>query len=166
MRVSDFENLVRALNSARVEYIVVGGVAVVIHGYGRVTFDLDIVIRLRPSNIHAAFRALDSLGYRPRIRLTADEFADERQREVWIRKRGMTVLTFHSDRQPMTPVDIFAQEPFDFDSALKKAFLAHCEGGDFYVVDLNTLKRMKRTAGRPKDLDDILQLERLSDERA
>lgn len=61
MRVSEFENIVRVLNAADVRYLVVGGIAVVAHGYGRVTFDLDLVLQLQPENVIRGFRALDTL---------------------------------------------------------------------------------------------------------
>ena len=47
MKLSSIESLVRALNDARVPFVVVGGLAVVAHGYGRQTQDVDLVIRLR-----------------------------------------------------------------------------------------------------------------------
>lgn len=61
MRVSEFENIVRVLNAADVRYLVVGGIAVVAHGYGRMTFDLDLVLQLQPENVIRGFRALDTL---------------------------------------------------------------------------------------------------------
>ncbi len=61
MRVLEFENIVRVLNAADVRYLVVGGIAVVAHGYGRMTFDLDLVLQLQPENVIRGFRALDTL---------------------------------------------------------------------------------------------------------
>jgi hypothetical protein len=158
MRVSEFENIVRVLNAAEVRYLVVGGIAVVAHGYGRVTFDLDLVLQLRPDNIVRAFRALSTLGYQPRVPITAEQFAAAENRKRWIREKGMTVLNLHSDSQRMTPVDVFVAEPFDFDATYAQSIEQPCGGGLFRVVDLETLIRMKEAAGRPKDLDDVAHL--------
>ena len=58
MKLSGFEAIVRALNDAAVRYLLVGGLAVNAHGYGRNTFDVDIVIQLHPQNIQNAFDAV------------------------------------------------------------------------------------------------------------
>ena len=62
MRVASLESVVRALNDAAVPFLVVGGIAVNAHGYGRLTLDLDLVLELTPEHIRSAFRALDRLG--------------------------------------------------------------------------------------------------------
>lgn len=51
MRVASIEAIVRALNAADVPFAVVGGLAVVAHGYGRQTQDLDLVIQLNPDAV-------------------------------------------------------------------------------------------------------------------
>ena len=116
MKVASIECLFRSLNDASVPFVVVGGLAVVAHGYGRQTQDVDLVIRLRPDCIHAAFAALETLGYRPRVPVTAEMMSDPSVRERLVRERGMMVLAFHSERHPETPVDLVASEPFDFDA--------------------------------------------------
>ena len=99
MNVHGFEALVRALNDAGVPFIVVGGIAVNAHGYGRLTADVDLVVRLHPDTVRAAFGSLASLGYRPLVPVTADGFADPDQRARWIAEKGMTVLS----RKAVTP---------------------------------------------------------------
>jgi len=159
LKLASIEAIVRSLNDAKVPFIVVGGLAVVAHGYGRQTQDLDLVIRLDPETIRAAFRALAALGYQPRVPVTADGFADPNQRARWIREKGMTVLNFHSDRHRETPVDVFVTEPFDFQveysSAKIEAIAPHAL---VRVVRRGTLIRLKREAGRPQDIADIAEL--------
>lgn len=50
------------------------------------------MIQLVPFNIVSAFKALASLGYQPRIPVTAERFSDEAQRGRWMREKGMRVL--------------------------------------------------------------------------
>ena len=64
--IGDIEELLNALNAEGVRYLVVGGVAVVLHGYTRATFDLDLVINLESSNLERALQVLASRGFRPR----------------------------------------------------------------------------------------------------
>lgn len=159
MKLASVETIVRSLNDAKVPFIVVGGLAVVAHGYGRQTQDLNLVIRLDPESIRAAFGALADLGYRPRVPVTADGFADPVQRASWIRDRGMKVLNFHSDRHRETPVDIFVTEPFDFQVEYASAKVETLSSNvSMRIVRRETLIRLKQEAGRPQDLADIAEL--------
>lgn len=157
--------MARALNDAAVPFIVVGGIAVNAHGYGRLTADVDLVIRLQPDDVRNGFRALASLGYAPRVPVTADGFADPHQRARWMAEKGMTVLNFHSDRHRETPIDIFVSEPFDFHAEYRRALVEEVAPGiPVRIVSLGTLARMKRAAGRPQDLADIAELRLLHGE--
>lgn len=162
MKLSSLESIVRALNDAAVPFIVVGGLAVVAHGYGRLTQDLDLVIRLEPDTVRKAFRALAALGYQPRVPVTADGFADPQQRARWIAEKGMTVLNFHSDQHRETPVDVFTKEPFDFPAEYAAAMVEDVAPGvPVRIVRLASLLRLKQEAGRPQDLADIAELRTL-----
>lgn len=165
MKLSSLEAIVRSLNEASVPFVVVDGLAVVAHGYGRQTRYLDLVIRLDPDTIRAAFRALGSLGYQPRVPVTADAFADPQQRGRWIQEKGMRVLNFHSDRLRETPVDIFVSEPFDFGVEYASAIVEQIAPGvSVRILRLETLLRLKQEAGRPQDLADIAELKLIHQE--
>ena len=162
MEVRSVEAVVRALNEAGVRYLIVGGVAVNVHGYVRLTMDLDLVIQLRPENIVTAWEAMEKIGYRARIPVSAKEFADEKKRELWRREKGMLVLQFWSDEHRRTQVDVFVREPFDFDR--EHATAPHHEitpGVVARVVGWDTLIQMKKEAGRLKDLADLDMLEKI-----
>lgn len=78
VELSSFEAIIRALNGNGVRYLVVGGMAVVVHGHGRMTHDLDLVVALDHDNVLRAFAALQGLDYSPRVPVTAAQFADDR----------------------------------------------------------------------------------------
>jgi hypothetical protein len=162
MKLASLEAIVRALDSAGVPFIVVGDLAVVAHGYGRQTQDLDMVVRLDPESVRNAFAALATLGYRPRVPVTAGGFADPAQRARWIEEKGMTVLNFHSDVHRDTPVDLFVSEPFDFAEEYRFALTEEiAPGAPMRILRLRTLLRLKHSAGRPQDLADIAELRAL-----
>lgn len=166
MKLASFEALVAALGEAGVRYLVAGGLAVNAHGHLRFTHDVDLVIQLRPDNIIPAFRALASLGYQPRVPVTAEQFADEAQRRRWISEKGMMVLNFHSDRHRETPVDVFVTEPFDFDSEYEAAPKQEFAPGlSVRFVSIPTLIAIKEVANRPIDGDDIQHLRWIMDEK-
>ena len=72
MKLASVEAIARALDEARVRYLVVGGLAVIAHGYGRLTMDVDLVVQLEAGNVIAAFEALAKLGYRPMTNTSTD----------------------------------------------------------------------------------------------
>jgi hypothetical protein len=167
MKIASFEAIVHALNNAPVRFIVVGGVAVIAHGYGRVTMDFDIVIQLQPESITKAFKALETLGYYPRVPITAAQFADASLRAAWIRDKGMKVLNFHSDAHRETPVDLFITEPFDFEEEYRAAFVQESSSGlAVRILRLDALLRMKAEAGRGQDLADIDELNLLNEKKS
>jgi hypothetical protein len=117
---NDLQRIFDALATASVRYIVVGGVAVVLHGYPRLTADLDLVVALQPANVQAALSALAALGYRPRAPVVAEDFAKEDIRRQWIEEKGLKVFTLWSPSAPLTEVDLFVEEPFPFDEAYSR----------------------------------------------
>lgn len=165
MKLASFEAIVEALKKAGVKYLVAGGLAVNAHGYLRFTKDADFVIQLVPRNITAAFQAMESLGYKPIVPVTAQQFADAELRESWIRDKGMQVLQLWSDEHEETPIDIFVSEPFPFEDEFQRALVKTMYGKtEVRFVSIPTLIAMKNLAGRPQDRIDIEQLQiRLND---
>jgi hypothetical protein len=114
MRVNSLERIFRALNDAQAEYLVVGGVAVMVHGHVRYTHDLDLVLNLSSERLSNALNALKALGYRPRIPADTLDFANPDNRAQWRKEKGMVVFNLFSDQIPDVTIDIFPTEPFDF----------------------------------------------------
>ena len=159
MKLASFEAIVRVLNDANTHYLVVGGLAVAAHGYGRATFDVDIVLQLQPENVHNALQALGSLGYKPFVPVKAIDFADPAIRKSWIEEKNMIVFQLYSEQHPETRIDIFVAEPFDFDTEYTNALIEEfIPGYSIRFVRIETLLQMKELAGREKDMEDIRQL--------
>lgn len=159
MTKAHFHFIAEALHRAEVPFLVVGGVAVVEHGYGRNTFDVDLVIRLTPDVIERAFSALAQIGYRPSVPITAAQFADADARRALLEEKNMQVLNFWSDERRETPLDVFVTEPFEFAAEYERGLEREVAPGlTVRIVSLHTLLAMKREASRPKDLADIDEL--------
>lgn len=82
----------KALADAGVDYVVVGGLAVILHGYLRATAVLDIVLGLVPGNARRGMQALASIGMQPRLPLGLEDFADAGKRREWRDQRNMQVF--------------------------------------------------------------------------
>jgi hypothetical protein len=123
MKLASLETIVVALDSAKVRYLIVGGLAVAAHGFGRMTFDLDLVVQLHPQNAACAIEALQPLGYKPTVPVAASLFANAEIRQSWITEKGMVVFQLHSNLHPDTTIDLFVTEPFDFDAEYDRALI-------------------------------------------
>jgi hypothetical protein len=147
--------VVEAFARTRLPYAVVGGYAVALHGAVRGTVDVDLVIRLREVDFLRAERALQSLGLRPRLPVTASEVF--RYREEYIRNRGLTAWSFVNPALPSEIVDVILTED------LSKLRIKRVRIGRRTVrlASVEDLIRMKRKSGRPQDREDIEALRRL-----
>jgi hypothetical protein len=133
--------------TAGVEFIVVGGVAVNIHGYVRATYDLDIFIRPTPSNAEAAFRALQMFGA-PLGNLSASDLLDDERH-----------FRFGSD---IDHIDILTSiGEMDFDEAWVDRVEVNAAGLKVPFISKANLMKNKRQIGRLRDLVDVEELELL-----
>ena len=152
-----------ALNDAQVDYVVVGGLAVILHGYLRATADLDLAIGLAPDNAHRGMQALSAIGLRPRLPVAIEDFADPHKRAQWA-QRNMLVLPLWDPNNPLRSVDVFIGEPIAFDHLLRDAVRKDLDGTSVLVASIDHLIEMKEGAGRSRDLEDIEQLRRIRDD--
>jgi hypothetical protein len=159
--MSLFEPLFAALNSRDVRYIVVGGVATVLHGHARLTADVDLVIDLEPAGCRRALEVLAGLGLEPRLPVDARDFADPAIRRTWIEDKGMRVFSFVDPDNPMRAVDLFAEPVLDFEQLWSGSETIALRSTFVRVASIPHLIALKRIAGRPKDLADVEKLEEI-----
>jgi len=148
----------KALNKAKVKYVVAGGVAVVLHGYVRNTGDLDLIVFLEEKNLKSFFNALKAVGYLPKVPVTQEQFSDAKQRNQWKKTKGMIVFSFVHRDPPFEMIDMFVDEPIAFRDLHQKKKDISVEGITIPLISIDHLIKLKKQAGRNKDLDDIVQL--------
>lgn len=152
-----------ALNDAQVDYVVVGGLAVILHGYLRATADLDLAIGFSSGNARRGMRALASIGLQPRLPVALDDFADADKRSDWLLNRNMLVFPLWDPANPLRSVDVFIDEPIGFDDLMAEAVIKDMDGLKVRIASIPHLIEMKRRAGRPRDLEDIDKLQQIRD---
>ena len=150
----------QTLQATGVRYVVVGGVAVNLHGYQRFTKDVDVVVELVPKEALRALEALQSIGYSPRIPVKVSDFANPTIRDSWIRDKGMVVFEMYNDKMHQS-IDIFTDYPLDFESLWKDAVAVDLPGASPRIASIDHLILMKRQAGRLQDVADIDMLEKI-----
>lgn len=146
----DFDRIVASLNKHKVDFMIIGGLAVVYHGHVRNTKDLDLFIRRTEENAKRTVAALQEVGFGS-PEMTPEVFTDD---------NGISLGT-----RPLQ-VDIMSNlRGVDFDEAWSRR-----ESGRFNMETVNYISREdlivnKRAAGRPLDLDDARELEKGRDSK-
>jgi hypothetical protein len=153
--------LFQALADRDLRFVVVGGVAVNLHGYSRFTNDIDLVIDLETDHAMRFVRTLTDRGLQPLLPVKAEEFADPAIRDSWVVERNLEVFSMHDPANPMLVVDLFASPPIEFDALWARAVRARIANAEIRIAAIEDLVRMKELAGRPKDQDDIRHLLRI-----
>lgn len=154
----DPQAIFEVLSSNEVDFVVIGGVAALIHGSPSVTQDLDICYSRDPKNLKrlaAALRALDA-----RLRDVPDTVRFELDERSLAAGDHFTFTTSHGD------FDCFGHPAGSegFDDLTSSAPIIEVEGIRFAVASIDDLIRMKRASDRPKDRAEIEILGALREE--
>lgn len=134
----------RSFQESEVRYVVIGGIAAVLHGVPRATFDLDILIDRTPDNAHRLLDALAHAGMGTASLTTAEKvLANE--------------ITVFKDR---VRVDVLTAAPgLTFERAWSERQTMNYMGQEFFVISKRDLIASKYASGRPVDLEDARLLE-------
>jgi hypothetical protein len=155
--VTDFAGLIRALADGGVDCILVGGVAATIHGSARLTRDVDVVYARRSDNLTRVVAAL--APFEPYLRGAPRGLPFRWENATIARGLNFTLTTTIGD------IDLFGEIPGgDYEELRPNAHPVRVFDRDVLCLDLPTLIRVKRAAGRPRDLEAIAELEALADE--
>ncbi|MBC7795151.1 MAG: hypothetical protein H7Z43_15710 [Clostridia bacterium] len=151
----DAEALLLALLDNSVELVVIGGLAVVFHGYIRLTDDVDISYARAPANLTAIADAL--APFHPRLRGAPAGLPFVLDSRTL--KSGLN-FTLETD---LGAIDLLGEVTGlgQFDDVIKGAIDVPFAGRTLRVIGLAALKRAKRGAGRVKDLLDLEALDKL-----
>lgn len=160
-----YEKELIGLAESGARYLVIGGIAVVFHGFPRFTNDLDIMPDLSPDNLEKIISTLTSLGYRPRVPADPQDLKDPVKREMWYQEKNMRVFSFIHPQQPAISVDLMIYHPIDFEELYRRRHTVTVGGRPIEVISLEDLICLKKSVLRDKDVVDIKYLERILERR-
>lgn len=154
------DELLLGLTSAQVDFIVIGGVAVGVHGFVRATKDLDIVPNPAPENLTRLARVLVEIGAQ---HVGVGDFAPE---EFPYDPTDPTQLAEGANfrlETSMGPLDIMQwvsgiDAKLAYTELAPRAMTVGFRGIEIRVCELEHLRAMKRAASRPQDLEDLSRL--------
>jgi hypothetical protein len=142
--------LFKAFQSANLSYIMVGGFATNLHGFNRFTADLDIWIKDTPANKLNFRKAIASAGYGDFLEYETMEFLP-----------GWTTLALNNGMELDIMTYMANYTAANFDACYELAPIMDILGNQLRVLNLNHLIAEKAKLGRPKDLIDLEELEKI-----
>jgi len=138
-----FRDVFESLRRHDVRYVVIGGVAAVLHGVPRATFDVDVLIEPTYENVKSLLTALDDCAFATAALTTADEILSHE-------------ITIFKDR---VRLDVQTRTPgLSFADAWTNKVARDVQGMPFWIVSREDLIRSKLAAGRKIDLEDVQSL--------
>ncbi|MBI4145456.1 hypothetical protein HY493_04610 [Candidatus Woesearchaeota archaeon] len=158
-----YEREIKGLNKAKVDYVIIGAIALGLQGFPRSTSDLDIVPKLTRPNLRRAIDVLLKLDYRPRLPVDPYDVADAKIRAYWFKEKNLRAFTLF--RGPVDEIDLVIYPHLTYAECKAHAREVLISKTKVHVASLRDLLTMKKAANRPKDLYDILAIEALLRER-
>jgi len=142
--LNQLQDVFRCLHEHEVRYVVIGGIAAILYGVPRATFDLDILIEPTQENAQQLLDALLEAGLATAELTTAEQVVAHE-------------ITIFQDR---VRIDVQTSTPgIDFEEAWNHRQVMDYQGRTFNLVSREDLIRSKRAAGRDQDLEDVRLLE-------
>jgi hypothetical protein len=156
-----FAPFFETLNKSDIRYVVVGGLATVLHGFVRLTVDIYLAVNLTPDEAKKAISILAQLGLVPQLPLNPSDFANLQTRQTWNREKNIQVFSMIDPRNPLRIVELFVENPVPFEDLWSRSITVQVETVSIRIASLVDLIHLKRLAGRPQDMIDIEQLEQI-----
>lgn len=142
----DFRDFILALNKQEVEFILIGGYSVMLYSYPRTTGDLDIWLNRTEANYNKLAKAFLDFGL-PISTIPLEDFLHNEELEV-----------YSFGRQPVA-IDLLVKvKGLTFKEAYPNSIIMSPDGFPVRVVGYWDLVKLKKAAGRNKDLDDLVHV--------
>lgn len=153
--------LLQSLSDEQVQYVLVGGLAVQLHGFLRSTFDIDLVLAMNDGNLDRFIAVAKRYGLVPVIPVPIDSLRNAGQIDQWHREKGMLAFALREPHAGGCTVDVLVRPEVSFDELAANAVAGVLFGRRVKIAAIDDLLAMKRIANRPKDQLDVVALEKI-----
>ena len=153
--------LLHSLSEGQVQYVLVGGIAVQLHGFMRSTFDIDLVLAMNDENLVRFIEVAKRFGLVPSMPVSIESLRNSSQIEQWHREKGMLAFALREPQVGGGVVDILVRPEVSFEQLMENAVVGKLFGQQVWIAAIDDLLMMKRIANRPKDRLDIEALQKI-----
>ncbi|MDP2819502.1 MAG: hypothetical protein Q8O29_14785 [Polaromonas sp.] len=153
--------LLSTLVQQSVDFVLVGGMAVQLHGYMRMTYDVDLVLAMNDGNLTRFIDVAKELGLAPVIPVPIDSLKNAALIDKWHREKGMLAFALREPGLAGSVIDVLVRPDVSYERLIADAVNGELFGRQVKVACIDHLLEMKRIANRPKDQLDIAALEKI-----
>lgn len=154
-------DLLQTLSKESVEFVLVGGLAVQLHGYLRMTYDIDLVLSMNDANLARFIDIAKKFGLAPVIPVSIDSLKNASLIDQWHREKGMLAFALREPGVAGSVIDVLVRPEVSYERLANDAVQGQLFGCTVKIASIEHLLEMKRIANRPKDLLDIAALEKI-----
>lgn len=157
-------DIFRALDEYRVDYLLVGGLAMNLHGVPRMTMDIDLVLLMDDQNLDRFIACAGILQLSPCVPVPLAALKSPEQRKTWFEQKHMIAFGLQDAQARMpTMVDVLIAPAIDIKAAMQRALVRDLNGTPVRLASIEDMIKLKQGTGRAQDESDIEHLERLRD---
>lgn len=153
--------LISLLSGNKIDYVLVGGLAVALHGYARNTMDVDVVLAMDPGNLERFIASARAAGLRPVLPVPIESLANPALIDQWHREKGMLAFSLRGPEAQATVIDILVRPAIPYAELRRDAVSIEIGDWSVAVASIEHLIAMKTGTGRSRDAIDVEELERL-----
>lgn len=156
-------DLFRALHEEAVDYVLVGGLAVNLHGVERATMDVDLVLAMDDANLKRFLGAARRMQLRPSLPVSIESLCDAGQVDQWAREKHMIAFALRAPSPASPTVDVIVRPVVPFEQMHRNRISKDVGGVMLSIAAIDDLVALKTGTGRQKDASDIEALRRVQD---
>ncbi len=160
MSDSFLKNIIIALAENKVNFIIFGGVAIVLHGVERMTLDLDISISHEEENIKKFLKVMKQFHLTPRAPIPEDTLLSTELLNYIIKEKNAIAFTFIDKENPYKQVDVLIHPDLAYEKWIHKSEHIELFGYDICILSAKAIIELKQKLKKPRDKDlmDIKEL--------
>jgi len=156
-----YVDLFSALARHKVDYLLIGGLAVSLHGVERATMDVDITVAMNPDNLASLIEAAKELKLSPVQPVPLESLSDLELLRRWQAERHLEAFALRSADLVGVTVDVLLFPPVEFTGMASRAAVFNVANTAIQVASIDDLIALKQAVGRPIDIADIEHLQRI-----
>lgn len=155
-------DLFAALNR-KVDYVLIGGLAIALHGIERATMDIDVTVAMTPDNLNSLVDMAREFGMTPVLPVPLEALSDLDQLAQWHRERNLEAFALRAPGHPGLTLDVLLHPPVNYVDLRRRAVTFQAGSVPVVVACIDDLIALKQAVSRPIDLADIEHLKRLKE---
>lgn len=154
-------DLFSALDRHHVDYLLIGGLAVSLHGVERSTMDVDITVALTPDNLAHLIETAHDLNLTPVLPVPLESLNNLELLRQWHKERNLEAFALRTPELAGVTIDVLLFPPVEFSGMAQRATVFNVSNVSIRVVAIDDLIALKQAVGRPIDISDVEHLQRI-----